>query len=111
VEGERSLKPEVEQALFRVAQEALANAAKHSQARRVEVTLSYSEDTVLLEVVDDGQGFVSPPPADRGMGLRSMGERMETLGGELAVESVPGRGTRVVARCEIAPVSEGVNRV
>ncbi len=109
VRGERLLAPEVEHALFRVAQEALANAARHSEARRVKVTLSYPDDAVLLELVDDGRGFVPPPPA-QGMGLRSMRERLEALGGDLTVESELGQGTRVAARCGIKPAPEGGDR-
>jgi NarL family two-component system sensor histidine kinase LiaS len=109
-QGERTLTSEVEEALFRVAQEALANAAKHSQARRVQVTLSHPAGAVLLEVTDDGRGFVPPPPAGRGMGLRSMRERVEALGGELMVDSEPGQGTRVTARCQLEPAPEGGDR-
>lgn len=107
VQGERTLAPGVEQALFRVAQEALANVAKHSEAGRVEVTLSHPGDAVLLEVVDDGRGFVPPPAAGRGMGLRSMRERVEALGGELRVRGVPGEGTQVMARCDIESTQGG----
>lgn len=110
VQGERILAPEVEQALFRVAQEALANAARHSEARRVEVALSYPRDAVLLELVDDGRGFVPPPAPGWGMGLRSMRERLEALGGDLTVESELGQGTCVAAHCEIEPAPEGGDR-
>jgi two-component system, NarL family, sensor histidine kinase LiaS len=110
IQEERALEPEVEEALFRVAQEALANAAKHSRARRVQVSLSYPAAAVLLEVTDDGCGFAPPPPAGRGMGLRSMRERVEALGGELTIDSNPGEGTRVTARCQIEPAPEGGER-
>jgi NarL family two-component system sensor histidine kinase LiaS len=103
LEGTRALPLEVEQALFRVAQEALANVAKHSRARQVEVTLSCPRDDVGLKVVDDGRGFAPSSAMGRGMGLRSMRERMEALGGELAVDSKPGEGTRILARCGIEP--------
>jgi NarL family two-component system sensor histidine kinase LiaS len=105
VQGERTLAPELEQALFRVVQEALANAAKHSEARHVGVTLSNPQDAVLLEVMDDGCGFV-PPPAGQGMGLRSMRERVQALGGDLRVDTAPGQGTRVTVRCGIEPAPE-----
>jgi NarL family two-component system sensor histidine kinase LiaS len=98
---------EVEQALFRVAQEALANAAKHSQAGRVEVTLSYPGHDVVLQVKDDGRGFAPASAMGRGMGLRSMRERVEALGGELVVDSKPGEGTRIVARCQAEPEPQG----
>lgn len=105
-QGERSLAPDVEEAIFRVAQEALANAAKHSQAKRVQVTLSYPPDGILLEVRDDGHGFV-PTPGDQGIGLRSMRERVEALGGEFGVDSRLGQGTRVTARCHLDAATEG----
>jgi NarL family two-component system sensor histidine kinase LiaS len=103
VQGHRALPLEVEQALFRVAQEALANAAKHSQAKRVEVSLSYTGDCIALKVRDDGRGFVPLSAMEQGMGLRSMCERIEALGGDLSVESEPGEGTSIVARCEPVP--------
>ena len=98
---------DVEQALFRVAQEALSNVAKHSQARQVEVTLSRLGDDLVLEVIDDGQGFSPASAMGLGMGLRSMRERMEALGGELEVHSKPGKGTRVLARCKTEPGHQG----
>ncbi len=109
-QAERTLPPELEQALFRVAQEALANVAKHSQAKRAEVMLSCPGDAVLLEVADDGLGFAPPPSAGRGMGLRSMRERTEALGGELVVSSEPGVGTRVAALCKIEAAPAGGDR-
>ena len=107
VQGEGALPLDLEQAFFRVAQEALANVAKHSEASRVEMTLSYSGDDVILEIRDDGQGFVLPAAQGQGMGLRSMRERVEALGGDLRVESAPGEGTRVTARCGLEPAPEG----
>jgi signal transduction histidine kinase len=108
-EGTFRLDLVVEQALFRVAQEALANVARHSQAGHVEVILSRPGDDVLLEVKDDGRGFAPASALGRGMGLRSMRERMAALGGELAVDSKPGEGTRILARCKAAPESQGGN--
>jgi len=107
VQGEGALPLDVEQAYFRIAQEALANVAKHSEASRVEVTLSCSGDNVILEVRDDGHGFVLPAAQGQGMGLRSMRERVEALGGDLRVESAPGEGTCVTARCGLEPVPGG----
>ena len=108
-EGTFRLDLVVERALFRVAQEALANVARHSQAGHVEVILSRPGDDVLLEVKDDGRGFAPASALGRGMGLRSMRERMAALGGELAVDSKPGEGTRILARCKAAPESQGGN--
>ena len=100
VQGERETPLEVEQAIFRVAQEALANVAKHSGAKRVEVDLSYGPDALTLQVVDDGRGF-DPDKPNAGFGLKSMGERMEGLGGYVDVESGTGLGTRVICVCPL----------
>ena len=105
VRGEREAPQEVEEALFRVAQEALANVARHSGATRVGVELVYETDVVVFSVVDDGRGFEST--GDRpGFGLRSMRERLAKLGGEVRLESAPGRGTRVVCSCPLAETLE-----
>lgn len=94
----RALHPEIEVTLLRVAQEALANVAKHACASRAGVTLSYMEDVVTLDVRDDGAGFGSPPPAaDGGFGLIAMRQRVDRLAGQLAIESEPGAGTAVSA--------------
>lgn len=102
VRGERETPLEVEQALFRVAQEALANVARHSGAEHAEVDLAYDADTVTLRVADDGRGFEPARGAGRGFGLRSMSERLARLGGNVEVESKPGSGTRVVCVCPLA---------
>ncbi|MGK3205373.1 sensor histidine kinase [Amycolatopsis sp. MEPSY49] len=95
----RPLLPELEVTLYRVAQEALANAEKHARASRIGVTLSYSDDLVLLDVVDDGVGF---RPGDRGdgtgFGLEAMRRRVQRVAGTLSVESTPGDGTAVSAQ-------------
>ena len=98
--------PEAEEALLRVAQEALANAAKHSSASRVTITLSYMHGLVILDVNDDGIGFdqdplnplasASPSPVG-GIGLLGARERLAGLGGRLVVESTSGEGTTLVA--------------
>jgi signal transduction histidine kinase len=96
-EGEpRVQPPEVEAALFRVTQEALANVAKHAGASLVGVTLTYLDDVLLLDVRDDGNGF-DPHCRPAGFGLAGMRERVGALGGRLAVESAPGEGTAVNA--------------
>lgn len=93
--GDESLPLEVEQAVFRVAQEALANVARHSGASATSVTLDATGGRVELQVVDNGRGF-DPDGQNGGMGLRSMRERMQALGGTVNVES--GRqGTRLLA--------------
>ena len=94
VQGERLLSLEVEQALFRIIQEALANVARHSHAHRVEILLVYSMSVVTLTIDDDGQGF-SIDGGTNGLGLQSMQQRAESLGGKLTIESRLGQGTRL----------------
>jgi signal transduction histidine kinase len=94
------LLPEIEVALLRTAQEALANIAKHARASRVGVTLSYMGDVVTLDIRDDGIGFAYEPfdgvPGDRGgFGLTAMRQRALALGGTLEIESEIGGGTAV----------------
>ncbi|MDX2008151.1 MAG: sensor histidine kinase [Meiothermus sp.] len=87
------LSPELEVGLLRITQEALSNVRKHARARQVNVTLSYLDDMVLLDIQDDGLGL--QPPSSGSFGLRSMRERIEALGGSFALESEPGQGTTV----------------
>jgi NarL family two-component system sensor histidine kinase LiaS len=89
----------VEEALFRVAQEALSNVSRHSQATLVQMVLTITDEMVTLAIVDNGQGFDTTRQGRLGVGLRSMQERMKALGGDVEVESSPGKGTRVVAFC------------
>lgn len=90
------LPPAAEVALFRAAQESLTNVARHAAASRVGVTLSYLDDTVLLDVRDDGSGF-SPDATTPSFGLTAMRERLAGVGGTLVVESLPGEGAAVSA--------------
>lgn len=92
---------ELEQALFRVTQEALANIARHSQATSVEVNLACDSNEVVLTIADNGVGFDPATTEGRGVGLRSMRERIETLGGDFCIESKPGSGTHLTACCQI----------
>jgi signal transduction histidine kinase len=91
----RPLPPDVEVALLRTAQEGLANVAKHAQAVRVGLTLSYMDHEVALDVRDDGRGF--DPAEAKGFGLVAMRQRIEALSGTLQVESEPGAGTAISA--------------
>jgi signal transduction histidine kinase len=96
VTGERTaLSPAIEVSLFRVAQEALTNVAKHANATRVGVTLSYLDDMVLLDVRDDGRGMVGDNA--NGFGLKSMRQRIRGIGGTVEIESARGDGTAVSA--------------
>ncbi len=97
----------IETALLRVAQGALANATQHAGAARVTVTLTYMEDAVSLDIVDDGAGFdpegLSTGGGGRSFGLATMRERVERLGGLFALESAPGSGTAVAVTFEMTP--------
>ncbi len=97
-EGDFSdLDDDVQLVLYRVAQEALSNTARHSAARRVRVALRRSQNQVELEVVDDGRGFAFEQ-SERGLGIGGMRERALLIGAELAIESRPGQGTTVKLR-------------
>jgi two-component system sensor histidine kinase UhpB len=86
------LSPEQQLVVYRVTQEGLSNVAQHSQARRVDVELSFIGRTVL-RITDDGKGFVSR--RDGGLGLSGMRERALLVGGHLSIWSGKGQGTRV----------------
>jgi NarL family two-component system sensor histidine kinase LiaS len=101
VQGEREVPLEAEQALFRVAQEAMANVARHSEARHAEIDLVYTRHAVTLRVADDGRGFDPSRNPGGGFGLQSMRERLVRLGGHVNVESTPGKGTRVEGFCPL----------
>jgi signal transduction histidine kinase len=91
---DRLLRPDVEDNIFRVTQEALANVARHSRATRVLVSLEFGPDQVCLTIRDNGCGFDTLRPRS-GVGLSSMRERAELVGGCLAVSSVPDVGTTI----------------
>lgn len=86
--------PAAQEALFRIVQEALSNVARHARARTVSVAVRPDDDGITLSVRDDGQGF-DTESMPHGTGLAGMRERAQDLGGNLEVESVPGRGTMV----------------
>lgn len=105
IQGARPLPLLVEQTLFRVAQEALANISRHSQATRAAIRLVWEDDEVVLMIQDNGRGFKMEATNGQGMGLRSMRERVEALHGSLILESEPGRGAQIIARLK-APEKE-----
>jgi signal transduction histidine kinase len=120
----RPMRPEIEVALLRTAQEALANVAKHARASRVGLTLSYMDDEVALDIRDDGVGFEPPSLGARngrgpvnggrgsncgdGFGLTAMRQRVEGLAGTLEIESEIGIGTAVSASVPAIPAGAGV---
>ena len=90
---------DVSTAVFRIAQEALTNVARHAHATRVVITLHSSGDDVVLEVADDGRGATLMQREGRGsFGLLGMRERALRLGGEATISGAPGRGTTIRVR-------------
>jgi len=94
VKQERRLALEIEQALYRIAQESLANIARHSHASQVNIELNYNGQFVEMVLSDNGCGF-SPDQKPAGVGLRTMRERAVMIGGNVAIESSPGNGTMI----------------
>lgn len=101
--NEPSAPPAVKEALYRIAQEALRNAVKHAQAKRVSVRLGDESGDLILEISDDGIGFDPDSGYPGHLGLRSMRERAERLGGVLEVDSAPMRGASI--RIKVKQVS------
>jgi PAS domain S-box-containing protein len=98
-----SFDPSVSLCLYRITQEALHNAVKHSQAREASVRLERDGDDVQLEIADSGVGFDSVAADHAGLGLVSMRERVGVLKGQLVIQAVPGGGTRIRVRVPLAP--------
>src|SRR6185369_2531823 len=94
----KDLPEDISVCLFRVLQEALENAAKHSGAQRVQVLLTAATDTIQLSVRDEGSGFqVERTLIGTGLGLPSMMQRVKLVHGRVSIDSEPGRGTVVQA--------------
>ena len=102
---ERRLPPDVELAVFRIAQEAVTNVERHASAHHLTVTLEFNERALRLQVEDDGVGFSRHQQRDSGdgysLGLPGMHERARLAGGRLVVRSTPGNGTVVEARMPV----------
>jgi signal transduction histidine kinase len=96
----------METALFRLAQGALVNVAKHAHAQHVELTLVASADRVVLTVADDGVGFVPEALGETrpSWGLTTMRERADAIGAVITLESAPGKGTRVIVDAPRPPL-------
>gem|GEM_PF-1549520 len=97
VEGENTLPIVIEEELYKIAQEALNNVVKHAKAEHVSVHFQFSHHHCDLTIQDDGMGFdpVTTTQGAGGLGLRSIAERVQQMGGHLLVESAPGQGTKV----------------
>jgi len=103
------LSSEVETTLYRIAQEALTNVAKHARAKHVEIILERRRDHVQLIVEDDGVGFdhASPGASSDGFGLRGMEERAALVGATVVIDSATGRGTTVLVRMAAGAATAG----
>ena len=95
-DGASSIPSPGDETLFRVAQEALANVARHSQASRVNAELANQSNDIILTIEDNGVGF-DPGEVEKGVGLDSMRERLEAIGGQLDISSGKSGGTRIMA--------------
>jgi len=110
----REVPNEISLCLFRVLQESLQNAVKHSGIRQFAVELRGTEGEIQLTVSDRGVGFDPHDTINRhGLGLISMRERMQLVGGEISIQSQPGRGTTIHAHATFSSVSDsaGANRI
>jgi len=110
--GTHRLPPELETTLYRIAQEALTNVARHAQAKRVSVLLERRPGYVSLIIEDDGRGFdaqgvIGAPAGPGKLGVLGMQERVRLAGGTFAIESAPGAGATVFARLPLEPRAEG----
>ena len=99
---DRRFTPDVEIAVFRIAQEAVNNALRHSRAKSLSLALGMEHGKLVLAVKDNGEGFAPGPQTPPGLGLVSMRERAEAIGGELHIDSHK-RGTTVSLRVAIEP--------
>lgn len=105
---DRPVDPELETLVFRVAQEALANVAKHANAGAVDLQVRVGDGRLWLRVRDDGRGcdpealLRAPAEAERGFGLRGMRDRVQLFGGRFSLRSAPGAGTCVEAELRLA---------
>jgi signal transduction histidine kinase len=96
----RRLSAEMETALFRVVQEVINNIARHAMARNVAISFQFKDETVVIDITDDGIGFdmveaTLSPDTQRGLGLMGMLERIELIGGQMEIDTAPGYGTKI----------------
>ena len=96
----------VETIIYRIAQEALANAFRHSRAKTIDIVATHRGEWLVLVIEDNGEGFDVEEALRCGrLGLVGMRERAEMLGGRLSIESTPGKGTAVYVEVPMRPVS------
>jgi signal transduction histidine kinase len=103
VEGSEQLSRQVQAELYNIAQEALNNALKHAHAEHLRIRLLFGNTTTEMEISDDGVGF--EPALDRkgGFGISGMQERSQKIGGNIQIETAPGKGTKVIVRVPVHP--------
>ena len=107
VKGEIDLPPRVEEALYHIVQEALNNALKHAVATKIHLMLSQQEERVSLIITDNGKGFRLVDFSDGGgLGLISMRERVDSLGGEISIDTEAGRGCTIQVELDLDQVIE-----
>jgi signal transduction histidine kinase len=104
--GDTRLPPETETVVYRLVQEALTNVVKHAAASEVDIVLMRRDGGVSAVIEDDGQGFADSDVRSDALGLVGMRERLALLGGTLAIESKPGKGTAVIAYLPLAASPE-----
>ena len=110
----RALNEDTKALLFRAVRELATNVVKHAQARTLTVTLGTRENELYLAIVDDGKGFNCPALAEQdfsqgGYGLFSIQERITYIGGNMTIDSSPGKGTRILLRLPLNGQSEPHN--
>lgn len=104
----RAIPPEARIQLLQIAREALSNIARHARASRASIAVSVEGETLRLVIADNGRGFDPSVPRDAAhQGLRNMADRATELGGELAIESTPGAGTRIIVTLPMRSLMEG----
>jgi signal transduction histidine kinase len=101
IEGHLDFYAPYEEAFYRIAQEALNNSLKHAQAAHVLVRMYQGTNHIRMEIEDDGHGFDNTSIGNGGIGLKSMQERAQRLGGELTIKSVPGSGTNIALQVQL----------
>jgi signal transduction histidine kinase len=107
----QDMDPNVSLCVYRIAQEALNNIARHSHARHAQVTLIYENRTLTLQVADSGVGFDAHSTRQSGLGLISMRDRVAFLRGQLAIHATPGGGTRIGVNIPIGPLADGSSSI
>lgn len=105
IEGETpNISEEKELMLFRISQEAIHNVLKHSRAKHLLISLSYSEYCLHLSISDDGVGFTNEPLSSSGVGMLSMRQRAKLIGGDVQITSVQGKGTTILVTLPISQI-------